>query len=68
MSKKIQIVGLDIPQADWNQTDETQLDYIKNKPDLITYDYFDSDEFSEKVIAALPVAETTEFPIEEVTT
>lgn len=33
-SKKIQIVGLDIPQADWNQTDETQLDYIKNKPDL----------------------------------
>lgn len=32
-SKKIQIVGLDIPQADWGQTDDTQLDYIKNKPD-----------------------------------
>lgn len=23
-----------IPQSDWNQTDETQCDYIKNKPDL----------------------------------
>ena len=34
MAKKIQIVGLDIPQADFNQTDETQLDYIKNKPDI----------------------------------
>lgn len=33
-SKKLQIVGLDIPQSDWNQTDETQLDYIKNKPDI----------------------------------
>lgn len=31
-SKKIQIVGLVLPQSDWNQTDETQLDYIKNKP------------------------------------
>ena len=26
----------DIPQADWNQTDETQNDYIKNKPDILT--------------------------------
>ena len=25
-------------QSDWNQTDETQLDYIKNKPDVITPD------------------------------
>jgi len=33
-SKKIQIVGLDIPQSDWAQTDETQLDFIKNKPNL----------------------------------
>lgn len=36
MSKKIQIVGLDIPQSDWNQTDETKLDYIKNKPETVT--------------------------------
>ena len=36
MSKKIQIVGLDIPQADWDQTDETKLDFIKNKPTLGT--------------------------------
>lgn len=34
MSKKLQIVGaLKIPQSDWNQTDDTQMDYIKNKPD-----------------------------------
>lgn len=26
----------DGPQSDWNQTDDTQADYIKNKPDLIT--------------------------------
>ena len=25
-----------IPQADWGQTDDTQLDYIKNKPDIYT--------------------------------
>lgn len=31
-SKKIQVVGLDIPQADWNQTDDTKSDYIQNKP------------------------------------
>lgn len=35
MSKKLQIVGgLNIPQADFNQTDEKQLDYIKNKPTI----------------------------------
>ena len=33
-TKKLQIVGLDIPQSDWNQTDDTKLDYIKNKPTL----------------------------------
>ena len=33
-SKKIQIVGLEIPQSDFHQTDETQLDFIKNKPTL----------------------------------
>ena len=26
--------GSVIPQSDWNQTDETQLDYIKNKPSI----------------------------------
>lgn len=31
MSKKIQILG-GFPQADFNQTDETKSDYIKNKP------------------------------------
>lgn len=32
-TKRIQIIG-GFPQADWNQTDETQSDYIKNKPTL----------------------------------
>lgn len=48
-SKKIQLVGaLNIPQSDWGQTDETQLDYIKNKPEipsingLATEDYVDT--------------------------
>ena len=35
-SKKIQIVGLDLPQSDWNQTDETQLDYIDDYLQSIT--------------------------------
>ena len=28
-----------IPQADWNQNDDTQPDYIKNKPLIATNDY-----------------------------
>lgn len=31
-----------ITQSDWAQTDETQLDFIKNKPDVATKDYVDS--------------------------
>ena len=27
-----------IPQSDWNQTDETAIDYIKNKPEIATDD------------------------------
>ena len=35
MSKKLQIVGqLNSVIPDWNQTDETKNDYIKNKPEL----------------------------------
>lgn len=35
MSKKLQIVGnFNIPQSDFNQTDTTKSDYIKNKPTL----------------------------------
>jgi hypothetical protein len=30
------ITGL--PQSDWNQTDATQTDYIKNKPSVVTDD------------------------------
>ena len=29
-------VGVPNPQSDWNQTDETKADYIKNKPDITT--------------------------------
>lgn len=32
-TKKLQILG-GFPQSDWNQTDETASDYIKNKPDV----------------------------------
>lgn len=31
-TKKLQILDSITKQADWNQTDETQKDYIKNKP------------------------------------
>lgn len=31
-TKKLQIVDSITKQADWNQTDETQKDFIKNKP------------------------------------
>lgn len=32
MTKKIQVIGSIVPQADFNQTDSTKSDYIKNKP------------------------------------
>ena len=34
-TKKLQILDSVTKQADWNQTDETQKDYIKNKPDEV---------------------------------
>lgn len=38
MSKKLQIVGaIKTPQADFNQTDETKSDFIKNKPNFNDY-------------------------------
>ena len=37
-SKKLQIVGaIKTPIPNWEQTDETQNDYIKNKPNLDNY-------------------------------
>ena len=30
-----------VKQVDWNQTDATQVDYIKNKPDVATKSYVD---------------------------
>lgn len=32
-TKRLQIVDSITKQADWNQNDETQKDYIRNKPD-----------------------------------
>ena len=32
-TKKLQIIDSIVKQVDWNQTDETQKDFIKNKPD-----------------------------------
>ena len=34
-TRRVQIIG-GFPQSDWNQTDETAVDYIKNKPDTLT--------------------------------
>lgn len=31
-AKKLQVTGFIGKQPDWNQTDETQKDFIKNKP------------------------------------
>ena len=31
MTKRVQLIS-GLPQSDWNQTDETKPDYIKNKP------------------------------------
>lgn len=33
-TKKIQVIGSMVPQSDWAQTDESKVDYIKNKPEL----------------------------------
>lgn len=35
-TKKLQIVGSIVPQSDYSQTDSTQPDYIKNKPEVDT--------------------------------
>lgn len=32
----------EVKQSDWNQTDETAMDFIKNKPDVATKDYVDA--------------------------
>lgn len=34
-------VGVPNPKSDWNQTDETKADYIKNKPDIYTKEEVD---------------------------
>ena len=36
------IVGVPNPKSDWNQTDETKADYIKNKPDIYTKEEVDA--------------------------
>ena len=33
-TKKLQIVGTVVPQSNWDQTDSTATDYIKNKPEF----------------------------------
>ena len=30
----------DLKQSDWNQTDTTKIDYIKNKPSIVSEDEF----------------------------
>lgn len=38
VSEQITAAINEIPQADWSQTDSTQKDFIKNKPDIATDD------------------------------
>ena len=42
------VVGVPNPKSDWNQTDETKADYIKNKPDIYT-----KSEVDESIQAAI---------------
>ena len=62
MSKIIGItVGTTTPRPDWNQTDPTKADYIKNKPSSVgggdgyVLTAGDKQEIANIVIASLPV-------------
>jgi hypothetical protein len=52
-TKKLQIVGSMIPQSDWNQTDKTKADYIKNKPEQV--DTIDKDSTTKQIPSAKAV-------------
>ena len=56
--KRKPIVGISVstpyPRPDWNQTDETKPDYIKNKPDIkVSYPYKEVDLSTESAIVSL---------------
>ena len=62
-TKKIQILNgaSIIPKPDWNQTDDTKADYIKNKPTLgtiSTKDTIEKTDLSSDVQTTLDKAET----------
>lgn len=42
-----------VSQSDWNQIDDSQLDFIKNKPDVATKDYVDNIISSDTAVSAL---------------
>ena len=49
-------VGTTTPRSDWNQTDETKADYIKNKPELgelATKDKVEKSDLSAEIIAQI---------------
>jgi hypothetical protein len=61
------IVTLDV-QADWNQTDESAKDFIKNKPEAITDDEIDaicgSDLISENILVDTVTGDTYRIYVE----
>ena len=52
-AKKLQVVGFIGKQPDWNQTDETQKDCIKNKP------YEETEDDALELLAEMGVLEAT---------
>jgi hypothetical protein len=46
----------EIMQSDWLQTDNTQLDYIKNKPEIVSDEEFFNWIIEEKIVE--PIAST----------
>jgi hypothetical protein len=43
------------PCPDWNQTDETKADYIRNKPEIPSLDGYATEDYVDNVISGIPV-------------
>lgn len=62
MSKIIgSITATPNPLSDWNQTDVKKADYIKNKPDLNTYEFITTDDIDEICGTTIQVASEVTF-------
>lgn len=62
MSKIIgNITTTPVPRSDWNQTDEKKADYIKNKPNLDTYEFITIDDIDEICEGSIQPASEVKF-------